>query len=478
MRLPLSYTPPDLQAERTGTVRRRQVFFIPGYDPEARTRYRLLFVRELLRHAKRFGDPRPDISPATLSADGILQSWTVGPDAVRVATAYDVLLWDDLVARDFRRPRVLSVLLLVVGTLHALVRGMIWRFYRFNWLYGNVVIYPFVMVVLLTALSVAIGTMVHAHLGDWFGHSLGWPPWVTLPLAVVAGIAWIAAIEALLNRFFFWQLLNDWVFNWQHGNGWRPDYAARLDVFADRILARLAEAEARGERPDEVMIVGHSTGGLTAAEVAARHPRPSSGPRNGSTTALCLATLGSALPIVAAQPFARHVRGDVAALVASRRIVWLDVQAPQDWMNFPGFNPVLDLGAAARRRPDREPAGAVGAGAGHPDTGDLREGPPQAVPHALPIPARERAARPVRLLPHGPRTAIPARPGDPSDRGGAAARDAEGRRLRGGRLRSKASPRPGGVLSATTRSNREPQCPRASPRRTTLRGPPPHRCSW
>ena len=342
MRLPLSYTPPDLQAERTDSVRRRHVFFIPGYDPEARTRYRLLFVRELLRHAKRFGDPRPDISPATLSADGILQSWTVGPDEGRVATAYDVLLWDDLVARDFRRPRALSVVLLVVGTLHALVLGLIWRFYRLNWLYGNVVVYPFVMVVLLSILSVAIGTLVHAQLGDWFGYSLGWPPWVTLPLAVAAGIAGIAAIEALLNRFFFWQLLNDWVFNWQHGNGWRPDYAERLDVFADHILARIAEAEARGERPDEVMIVGHSTGGLTAAEVAARilARAPDLG---AGETAFSLVTLGSALPIVAAQPSAEPVRRDVAALVASRRIVWLDVQAPQDWMNFPGFNPVLDL---------------------------------------------------------------------------------------------------------------------------------------
>jgi pimeloyl-ACP methyl ester carboxylesterase len=344
MRLPLSYTPPDLQAERPGTVRRRHVFFIPGYDPEARTRYRLLFVRELLRHAKRFGDPRPDISPAVLSPDGLVQSWTVGPgrEPGRAATSYDVLLWDDLVARDFRRPRVLSVLLLVVGTLHALLRGLIFRFYRLNWLYGNVVIYPFVMVVLLTALSAAIGTMVHAHLGDWFGHSLGWPPWVTLPLAVVAGIAWIVAIEALLNRFFFWQLLNDWVFNWQHGNGWRRDYAERLEVFADRVLARIAEAEARGERPDEVMIVGHSTGGLTAAEVAARILARA--PKLGADDmALALVTLGSGLPLVAAQPFADHVRAEVATLIASRRIVWLDVQAPQDWMNFPGFNPVLDL---------------------------------------------------------------------------------------------------------------------------------------
>lgn len=342
MRLPLSYTPPDLQAERPGPVRRRHVFFIPGYDPEARTRYRLLFVRELLRHAKRFGDPRPDISPAVMSPDGLMQSFTIGSGAVpgRATTAYDVLLWDDLVAKDFRRPRVLSVALLVVGTLHALVRGLLWRFYRFNWLYGNVVVYPFVMVVLLSVLAIGTGTMVQGLLGDRLGYGLGWPPWATLPLATGAGVSLIVALEALLNRFFFWQLLNDWVFNWQHGNGWRPDYTDRLGVFVDRILARLAEDEARGERPDEVMIVGHSTGGLTAAEVAVRllAKAPDLG---AGDMALSLATLGSGLPLVAA--WAERVRGEVAALVVSRRIVWLDVQAPQDWMNFPGFNPVLDL---------------------------------------------------------------------------------------------------------------------------------------
>ncbi|MGA4554746.1 alpha/beta fold hydrolase [Methylorubrum aminovorans] len=344
MRNSLSFTPPDLQEARLEPVRRRIVFYIPGYDPEARTRYRLLFVREWTRYIKRFGGGRREISRAELSRDGLVQSWTVSaPEQGDGAeTRYDVLLWDDIVARDFARSRFLSVALLIVGTLQTILSGLLFRFYRLSWKYGNVILYPFVMVILLAALSVAIAALVHAHLGDWFGHSLGLPLWVSLPLGVIAGLVWIKAIEAFLNRVFFWQLLNDWVFNWQHGQGRRPDYERRLDAFAEHILSSVAARDEAGHSTDEVMIVGHSSGGLTAAEVAARVlARDASIGTLGAN--LSLATLGSGLPLVAMQPAAARLRGEIARLVTDRRIVWCDFHAPQDWMNFPGFNPLHDL---------------------------------------------------------------------------------------------------------------------------------------
>ncbi|WP_375466024.1 hypothetical protein [uncultured Methylobacterium sp.] len=44
-------------------MRRRHVFFIPGYDPEGRTRCRLLFLRERVRYAKRFDESHRPIAP-------------------------------------------------------------------------------------------------------------------------------------------------------------------------------------------------------------------------------------------------------------------------------------------------------------------------------------------------------------------------------------------------------------------------------
>ena len=243
---------------------------------------------------------------------------------------------------------------LVVGTLQTILSGLLFRFYRLSWKYGNVILYPFVMVILLTLLSVAVGALVHAHLGDGFGHSLGLPIWVSLPLGVVAGFAWIKAIEAILNRIFFWQLLNDWVFNWQHGRGARLDYERRLDAFADHILSALAARNAAGDVVDEVMIVGHSSGGLTAAEVTARLlAKDAEIGRSGPV--LSLVTLGSGLPLVAIQPSATRLRAEIARLVTDRRVVWCDFHAPQDWMNFPGFNPSDELDLDLNGQPVANP---------------------------------------------------------------------------------------------------------------------------
>ncbi|GJD59418.1 alpha/beta hydrolase [Methylobacterium dankookense] len=343
MRTVLAYTPPDLQEARPGVVSRRLVFFLAGYDPEARSRYRMLFVRELLLSARRFGEPAPKLGRLSEEAGGLSQVWQIGPrpEIGDAAVDYEVLHWDDLVVRDGRRLRLVNIGLLVVGTLHALAVGLLWRFYRFNHRYGNVIVYPFVMVVALALISGLIAALVHPHLGSGFAHSLGLPLALSLPLALAIGVAWIAAIDRPLNRMFFWLLLRSWVFHWQHGQGWRPDYEARLDAFAERAAARIAEACASDEPPDEILLIGHSTGGLTAAELAARLLDRM--PDLGETgPALSLATLGSALPLVVIQPRAVRLRAQVARLVASRRLVWCDFQAPQDWMNFPGFNPVLD----------------------------------------------------------------------------------------------------------------------------------------
>ncbi|KQP67919.1 hypothetical protein [Methylobacterium sp. Leaf112] len=354
--LSFDYTPPALPEAMPGAVRRRQIFYVPGYDPEGRTRYRLLFVRELTRYAKRFGQPKPRIGPATLEADGLVQSWTVAdePATGSARTHYDVLLWDDLVVRDFRRWRLISAGLLVLGTLHAVLGGQMLRFYRLNWKYGNVILYPFVLLVGLVLATLAIAGFVHAHLGDGFGHSLGWPLWATVPLGLLAGLGWVKAIEAMLNRIFFWQLLNDWVFNWQHGQGWRPDYETRLTAFTDHVIARLAAFAEAGTPIDEVILLGHSSGALTAVEVAARLLARDPDLGTGSTS-LALVTLGSGLPLVAIQPRAHGLRAEIADLCTSPRLVWVDYQAPQDWMNFPGFNPVRDLPLALGDRPIANP---------------------------------------------------------------------------------------------------------------------------
>ncbi|MEH3144228.1 MAG: alpha/beta hydrolase [Methylobacterium frigidaeris] len=338
----IGFTPPELAPDEGGPVRRRQVFYVPGYDPEANRRYRALFVREFGRYARRFDLPLHRVSPVVESPDGLSQSWTVeaGRAGWRTETAYEILLWDDLVRQDARRPLALSMLLLVAGLGHCLVTGKLFRLYGLNWKYGNVILYPFVLTLLLVLLAVGLGLGLAQILGDLAGAVFGelLLDVAATGLGLLGGVGTVLAATPLLDRIFLRQLINDWVFNWQHGNGWRPDYAARVDAMAGHVAARLDAGGA-----DEVIIVGHSSGALAAVEVAARvlALRPAA--------RLSVLTLGAGLPLVAINPRARRVRADIAALVASDRVVWAEYQAPQDWMNFPGFNPALDLGPPAGR---------------------------------------------------------------------------------------------------------------------------------
>ncbi|KMO37385.1 hypothetical protein VQ03_19310 [Methylobacterium tarhaniae] len=327
----IGFTPPEAAPQGGEPVRRRHVVYLPGYDPESNKRYRALFAREFARYAKRFDLGSRTVTRAETRPDGLVQTWTVeaGQPGLETRTTYDVLLWDDLVRADFRRPLLASMGLLTAGILHTFATGKLFRLYALNWKYGNVILYPFGMTVILAALAALLGTGV-AHL------IAGWLPGLAAgAIGAIAAIGLVLAAIPLLDRIFLRQLINDWVFNWQHSIGRRRDYEARLSLFADHVAGVCRTGEV-----DEVLIVGHSSGALTAVEVAARVLERGlpAGPR------LSLLTLGSGLPLVAIHRRAQQTRADVMRLVGSDRLVWVDYQAPQDWMNFPGFNPARDLG--------------------------------------------------------------------------------------------------------------------------------------
>ncbi len=330
---PIAFTPPLAAREPTGPIARRVLFYVPGYDPDSERRYRALFMREIRRYAKGFGVAMPKIGRPAASECGNRQTWTVETGGGATRTQYELLLWSDLVRRDMRKPYMVGACLNVWATLNVAANGTLARIYRANWKCGNVILYPFVMSFLLLAILLVASFAGHGVLR----HGLGLPTEIALLAGIIAACFGLKLLAPRLDRAFLWQMMHDCTFHWRHACGKRPDYEARLDAFAAHMLARIRESEA-----DEVMIVGHSTGGLTAVELADR--LLAKDPTLGETgPVLSLLTLGSSLPTVALQPGARATRAAVATLATSRRLTWVDYQAPQDWMNFPGFNPARDL---------------------------------------------------------------------------------------------------------------------------------------
>ncbi|RVU17451.1 alpha/beta hydrolase [Methylobacterium oryzihabitans] len=331
----LGFTPPDLAPDDTRLIERRHAFYVPGYDPEARHRYHALFARELGRYAARFEMRLHHVSPLVESADRRTQTWTVdaGLAGRRTATTFEILLWDDMVRRDMARPVLASLLLLLLSVGHSLGTGTLLHLFRLSRRFAGVIpLYPLVVSSILLAVGAGIGSGLTRLVGQPAGS------WGAILVAVAAALGFVQLAMPVLDRFFLRQLANDWVFKWQHGNGWREDYTACLDAMAARVAARI---DADGA--DEITLVGHSSGALAVVEVAARVIVLRPGAR------LSLLTLGAGLPLVALVPRAARVRADIAAVVACDRVVWAEYQAPQDWMNFPGFNPARDLGPPPAR---------------------------------------------------------------------------------------------------------------------------------
>src|SRR5256714_12219658 len=327
-------------------VRKRLVLYCPGYDPMAETRYRRLIGTGLAQLRRRFGIAR-NIGP--LQRDDAVPSirWGIsaGKASWHTETDYEVLLWDDLVHRDFSRGWLVRLPLLFGALIEALRGGVIQKLVRLNWHFAAFVVYPWVSLLVLLLAALLIGAAI-----AWpIAWALSLSGIVEATLAVVLALALLKLFEPRIRKAFVYHLLDGWIFSWQLAAGRRPEFEGRLDAFARRIVAAVAATDAQ-----EVLIVGHSTGTTVAVEVTARALAldPKLGERG---PALALLTIGSCLPGGGFVRTAEKLRGHIARLAAETSLLWVEYQAPQDVLNAFGFDPVrdlgLDLGGAARINP-------------------------------------------------------------------------------------------------------------------------------
>jgi hypothetical protein len=328
------------------TVKTRLVFYCHGYDPEADTRYRRLFVTAFSQLSRRFGVGRT-IGSLVHDPEIPAVRWTVcaGKGSWRTETLYEVLRWDDLVKRDFARGWLARIPLLAAAMAEALRGGVMQRLFRVNWRFALFVIYPWAALLAVVGGGFLIGWIAASLLA--LALPLGETAKLVLAAATAAGVLQLAG--AKIRKAFVYHLLDGWVCSWQQASGRHPDIDARVERFARHIVASVRDSDA-----DEVLIVGHSTGTTIAVEVAAGALAiDAEFGRRGPPVALL--TIGSCLPIVSFVRTAERLRRDIAALVTTPRLLWVEYQAPQDVLNAFGFEPVrdlkLDIGAAPQVNP-------------------------------------------------------------------------------------------------------------------------------
>ncbi len=311
-------------------VRKRRVFYVPGYDPIHPRRYRELYRKEGAEQAK--------ISGYSIAlkgkSGGKRYGWTARSriDGAEVVADFDVLVWSDIVRRSMDQGILATYLQLARTAWVYIASGALFRLMRLR--KGPVIAALYPVGFLLAQLGVAL--LLAWGLGRVLALAHAWAAWAGFG-AVPVALEWFRRQD---SRFFAYYLMHDYAHTARHRGAYPPDLEARIAAFAAEVAAALREDW------DEVLVVGHSSGAHLAVSLLADLIRAEGVPRQGQGPALSLLTLGQVVPMVSFLPQAHRLRADLAFLSARDELAWIDVTAPGDGCAFALCDPVAVSGVA------------------------------------------------------------------------------------------------------------------------------------
>ena len=309
------------------TVKNRAVFFIGGYDPKTAEGFFTRMQRELRRFEQTWGTVSTMSAISDLGETASARFSTTLAGAWRTDTDFTFLVLDGIVADDFARPLPVRVLKYLVAFFDYVFSGTYFAMLRKSWRFSLYFLYPFLAMLLFAVLGVIAASLV-ARLSIPHGHLL----------APIVGLAVFAVLLATLGRrWAITHLMDLWSFSLNFLRGRRPDAEALMQRFAQTIVAH-----AKANACDEILLIGHSTGGGMILNIAARCLRidPDFA---GRSREVSLLTLGSTALKLGLHPAAGKFRADVQSLVDEPRLKWAEFQCLTDVINFYRTDPVRDM---------------------------------------------------------------------------------------------------------------------------------------
>lgn len=315
-------------------IRRRHVIYVEGYDPQGAEGYYNLFQRSFRRFLKNW-PLHTKIGDLVIDSEDFAH-WDVdaaGPNW-QVATRYDFLRQEQMIRANMAEPMWRQVPRALGWALTYLFSGTLFRVYRASLQYGLVLTYFQMLLVYWLAAS-GLGGWLVAYLSMRF---LAAPLWLAIVIGIAGALASFRLLRPIADRWFVVQINSHWPYLLEYARGGPSCWDRAIEAGARRLVEI-----ARANEADEIVVVGHSGGGVTAPAVVARALEldPDVG-RHGPRVVLL--TPGSLMPGIGLHRGATKVHAVVERIAVEPSIPWIDVQARKDVLNFWAFDPVAGLG--------------------------------------------------------------------------------------------------------------------------------------
>jgi len=320
-------------------IRRRHVIYVEGYDPQGAEGYHSLFARSWKRFLANWGF-KARLGELQLESQDFAH-WDVeaaGPNW-QVATRYDFLRQEHIIRANMAEPMLRQVPRALAWAFDYLVSGAIIRVLLASWEFGLALVHFQLMTIWALVLSIGGGWLIGRAALNHFG-VLG--P-VQLLISIIAALAIFCAMRPFASRWSVIQINNHWPYLCELARGEATCFDAPIEACAQRVIAA-----ARANEADEIVVIGHSGGGVLAPVVITR-ALELDGDVGRRGPPLVLLTLGSIAPGAALHPKAERLRAVFARLAVEPSITWVDVQSRKDALNFWDFDPVAGLGITLER---------------------------------------------------------------------------------------------------------------------------------
>jgi hypothetical protein len=322
-------------------IRRRHVIYVEGYDPQGAEGYYNIFQRSVRGLLKNW-PLKMNVGELRIDSDDFAH-WdidTAGPNW-QVATRYEFLRQEQMIRANMAEPIWRQIARALHWIAVYLFAGTLYRVFRASYQYGLALLYFQMLLIAWLVLS-ALGGGLAGYLSMQL---LGAPAGLSAVIGVAAAIGCFFLLRPIADRFFVLQVNNHWPYLLEYGRGEPGCFDRPIEAGARRLVE-----VARANESDEIVVVGHSGGGVTAPAMIARALEldPDLG-RHGPR--VILLTPGSLMPGIGLHRGAQKVRAVIERIATEPAILWIDSQARRDALNFFNFDPVAGIGidAGARR---------------------------------------------------------------------------------------------------------------------------------
>ncbi len=296
---------------QSGTIEKRKVFYLGGFDPRGAGFYYGLYKKEAENYSKRTGI---EVDVTKRKKSGTNYSWKIRAEDTK--TDYEFLKWDDIVRKNWSKNPVLLYLKAFRTYFYYLLSGTVSSAYKIAWEPVLTFIYPLLLIASVILSSFTAGFAAY-RLSP-----------IAAPFAALA-VLYLANLKLTKsNAYWLMQL-----YNYTH------DFAGRDHTeFKNRMneFAKLVEKDLASEDYDEVILSAHSNGTICLMHVL---PELSKSPHFKKLKVL---TLGQIVPLLSLLPKAKEFRKLVRE-TSGYDIFWLDVTAPSDGACFAFTGPFIGV---------------------------------------------------------------------------------------------------------------------------------------